>query len=133
VILFHIELRQNHGENKWNWWVIREDTVSDVDSVVQEGEESKLRVADICAYAVREQAMREAAAERFEREAMLDYQQRVVDEKKELDDKIQRLDEFLAGNTYKTLSEGERQRLARQLAAMSDYSQVLFERIAAFT
>lgn len=57
---------------------------------------------------------------------------RVIEEKKDLDEKIEKLDAFIHGDTYPTLEEVERMRLMRQFCHMKDYSNVLGERIAAF-
>lgn len=60
------------------------------------------------------------------------YQQRVVDEKKELDARRERLQhfylsaEFAKLNSYNALLQG------RQLEVMRQYSEILGERIAAF-
>lgn len=63
---------------------------------------------------------------------MQPHQERVVTEKRELDAKIEKLDAFLHGDIYPTLSPEERSRLTRQHCHMKDYSNVLGERIAAF-
>lgn len=63
---------------------------------------------------------------------MQEFQQRVVDEKTELDDKIYRLAPFVQGEKFKTLPPEEQERMNRQWALMANYSQVLGERIAAF-
>lgn len=63
---------------------------------------------------------------------MQPHQQRVVDEKTALDDKISRLTPFVQGEKFKTLPEDEQERMNRQCALMADYSRVLGERIAAF-
>lgn len=60
------------------------------------------------------------------------HQQRVVDEKTELDDKISRLRPFLASDKFTSLPEDEQDRMDRQLSIMVEYSEVLGERIAAF-
>jgi hypothetical protein len=64
---------------------------------------------------------------------MQPHQERVVVEKKELDEKITKLDAFLHGSLYTRLAEDERMRLGRQFCHMKDYSNVLGERIAAFS
>ena len=64
---------------------------------------------------------------------MKEFQQRVVDEKLELDGKITRLKPFLDGDTFQTLPKEEQYRLMRQLSLMAQYSEVLGERITAFT
>ena len=63
---------------------------------------------------------------------MQDWQQRVVDEKKELDNKIGRLTQFTQTQEFQSLPLPETDRLVRQLNAMEDYSEILGERIAAF-
>lgn len=61
------------------------------------------------------------------------FQQRVVDEKKELDVKIDNLKKFIAESpTFKTLPVEEQARMQSQYYAMTRYSDVLGERIAAF-
>lgn len=62
----------------------------------------------------------------------LSYQQRVVLEKKELDDKIARLEAFIGLDKFSTLNDDERGRMHGQLYAMKTYSETLGERIAAF-
>jgi hypothetical protein len=64
---------------------------------------------------------------------MQPHQERVVAEKSELDDRRARLTTFIGGETYKTLDQPEQSRLNRQLEAMTLYSNILAERIAAFT
>lgn len=64
---------------------------------------------------------------------MKPHQERVVTEKTELDDKRQKLTAFIGTNeTYRTLDKMEQSRLNRQLEAMTLYSNILGERIAAF-
>ena len=61
------------------------------------------------------------------------HQQRVLDEKQDLDLRIARLDEFMRRNpTFTTLDAPERDRLEIQLDMMRDYSGILGERIANF-
>ena len=62
------------------------------------------------------------------------YQERVVEEKKELDIKLAALKEFtLFRVTFQKLSSEEQERLCRQQNAMEDYSEILGERIVNFT
>ena len=68
----------------------------------------------------------------FKGQAMPPYQQRVVDERNALDEKITALRKFIASDMFKTVAEAERLRLGRQLVAMASYSEVLNERIMAF-
>jgi hypothetical protein len=66
-------------------------------------------------------------------EAVLEpWQQRVVTEKAELNEKIGNLAAFLASETFGELDEAERARLTRQLELMTQYRSVLTERIAAW-
>jgi len=64
---------------------------------------------------------------------MKDFQQRVVNECNELDERLEKLLIFLDGDLFKSLPSEEHLRLRRQCAAMKDYSQVLKERIVAFS
>lgn len=64
---------------------------------------------------------------------MLPHQQRVVDEKTELDKKLANLQAFIGSSqVFKDLPEVERYRLIRQEIYMNSYSKVLGERIADF-
>ena len=61
------------------------------------------------------------------------HQQRVVDEKTELDEKLNKLHSFIQESPiFATLSDAEQHRLRRQDLIMAEYSQILSERIAAF-
>lgn len=57
----------------------------------------------------------------------------MVDEKTELDVKIEALHRFMMGSQYDKLSELKRDQLVRQHIAMSQYSGILRERINGFT
>lgn len=61
-----------------------------------------------------------------------DWQQRVVDEKAALDQKLEALCLFSYGRTFETLPLMERERLNMQRHLMTCYSAVLGARIAAF-
>jgi hypothetical protein len=64
---------------------------------------------------------------------MLPHQKRVVQEKAELDEKVAKLDAFIAeSETFKGLPADEKKRLLRQLVYMESYSAILAQRIAAF-
>lgn len=66
---------------------------------------------------------------------MKPHQQRVIDEKTELDAKRIKLEGFInegVGAIFVTLPVEEQDRLNRQLTSMNDYSLILGERIAAF-
>ncbi len=64
------------------------------------------------------------------------HQQRVVEEKKELDEKLDRLYAFVNAENqtaiFKMLPVRERNRLHRQCAIMEEYSNILGSRIADF-
>ena len=61
------------------------------------------------------------------------HQQRVLDEKSELDERLSKLDAFILDNPlFLQLSGSEQERLARQSKAMAIYSGILGERIAHF-
>jgi hypothetical protein len=64
---------------------------------------------------------------------MKPHQQRVVDEKAELDSKLAKLMDFYNSPIYGSLDEAERVRLSKQGQLMAKYSDILGERIAAFT
>ena len=63
---------------------------------------------------------------------MEDFQTRVVEEKKELDDKIEKLSTFLQTDMFGSLPDVEQARMTRQKRAMKEYSKVLGERITSF-
>lgn len=60
------------------------------------------------------------------------HQERVVQEKAELDDKLAKLDSFGRTPVFASLPAAEQGRLNRQYSLMEQYSAVLGERIAAF-
>jgi hypothetical protein len=64
---------------------------------------------------------------------MQPFQERVIEEKRELDEKIAKLDLFWKGDVFLTLPSAEQVLLRRQLVAMEDYSAMLGERITAFS
>ena len=63
---------------------------------------------------------------------MRPYQERVVQEKTELDSKLSKLVEFIDGPNFGAISTPERRRMLRQEDAMRIYSSILEERIRAF-
>lgn len=63
---------------------------------------------------------------------MKPYQERVVEEKRELDEKLAKLDAFGRTEQFTSLSADEQGRMNRQHSIMEDYSKVLGERIEAF-
>lgn len=60
------------------------------------------------------------------------YQQRVVEEKIELDDRLERLAAFLLTPTFAGLPTDERISMIRQQGVMREYSRILTERISRF-
>lgn len=60
------------------------------------------------------------------------HQQRVVDEKLELDEKIMKLANFKQIETFAKLPQEDRDLLHWQLVAMEEYSDLLGKRIARF-
>lgn len=62
------------------------------------------------------------------------HQQRVIDEKAELDVKLAALGEFISKSPiFAALHDEERARLVCQEEVMKDYSSILGERISAFS
>ncbi len=61
-----------------------------------------------------------------------EYQARVKEEKKELDQKIVRLVDFMTTDKFLDLPKDERQRLRKQNLIMAKYSEILEERILHF-
>lgn len=61
------------------------------------------------------------------------YQERVVEEKRALDEKLAKLEKFLFHNPgVLDVPKEEHLRMAKQYCHMMDYSNILAERIAAF-
>jgi len=63
---------------------------------------------------------------------MLPHQQRVVDEKAELDTRLSKLTDFMETAKFDGLGERDRLLMVRQKSCMLDYSRVLGERIDTF-
>jgi hypothetical protein len=63
---------------------------------------------------------------------MKPHEERVVDEKKELDEKLRKLAIFINGDTFKTLPIREGELLLDQEVCMRRYSDILGERITHF-
>ena len=63
---------------------------------------------------------------------MAPHEQRVCDEKSQVDDRLQKLVSFLGGGLFQGLPHEEKLRLHRQRKIMELYQDVLCERIAAF-
>ncbi len=60
------------------------------------------------------------------------FQERVIEEEKELAGKIRRLDSFVESGTFEAIHGEEQDRMLRQLRAMRIYCGVLGERIYHF-
>lgn len=63
---------------------------------------------------------------------LLPHQQRVVEEKSDLDEKFARLCLFCGTPAFEALDQAEQGRLRKQAAIMEEYSSILGDRIAAF-
>jgi hypothetical protein len=63
---------------------------------------------------------------------MQPHQQRVVDEKIALDEKLNKLKEFLVSNIFDGLTMQEQNLLQTQSGYMQSYSNILAERISLF-
>jgi hypothetical protein len=61
---------------------------------------------------------------------MKDFQQRVIDEKKDLDEKMWKLHLFIQSSEVAKVDQDEFRRLTTQHSIMMEYSRVLGERIA---
>jgi hypothetical protein len=66
------------------------------------------------------------------KEELEPHQERVVEEKQQLDEKIAKLAAFIGGTMFASLDDAERSRLSIQLQHMNGYSEILGQRIAAF-
>jgi hypothetical protein len=64
--------------------------------------------------------------------ALQPHQERVVTERAELAEKINKLEKFLDGAVFVSLESEERVRLAKQFAIMKAYLEILDQRITAF-
>lgn len=60
------------------------------------------------------------------------HQQRVIDEKADLDGKRDRLAVFFLGPVFAKLDNAEQERLGKQYLVLTEYSDILSQRIAAF-
>lgn len=63
---------------------------------------------------------------------MQPHQERVIAEKKELDERGDKLEQFILSDKFNSLPKAEQERMHWQLDVMGQYSEVLGERIAAF-
>lgn len=60
------------------------------------------------------------------------HQQRVIDEQKELQARLEKLDVFIDGEVFKTLDTIDQRLLNNQREHMANYNETLFERIERF-
>jgi hypothetical protein len=60
------------------------------------------------------------------------HQQRVVDEKADLDERLSKLCAFHGTSIFNGLDSAEQERLIKQADIMAEYSCILGDRIAAF-
>ena len=60
------------------------------------------------------------------------HKERVLTEKAELDEKLEKLRAFFSNPLFEGLPDAEKERLQRQQKIMTDYSDVLGERITEF-
>ena len=63
---------------------------------------------------------------------MAPHQERVIEEKRELDEKLEKLGAFLLGAKFNDLDTEDRALLFHQHRAMKTYSHILADRIARF-
>ena len=60
------------------------------------------------------------------------YQERVVDEKQELDERIEKLRVFFSTDTFQALADRDKYLLVQQSGVMTTLSRILGDRIARF-
>lgn len=60
------------------------------------------------------------------------HQYRMLTERDDLADKVEKLDIFTGGEKFRSLDQDEQMRMVRQLNCMKGYLQALNERIEAF-
>jgi hypothetical protein len=63
---------------------------------------------------------------------MREFQERVVDERHDLSEKIKKLTTFFGTRMFESLDPAERERMERQVGHMEAYRDVLTERINHF-
>lgn len=82
--------------------------------------------------AAKKQALKQVRDQVCEKAGMPPHQRRVLNEKYDLDDKINKLQTFIKGEAFIRLPEAEADRLLRQASYMISYAEVLSERVDAF-
>lgn len=60
------------------------------------------------------------------------HQERVIEEKRELDERIEKLGNFFESKPFQSVGAEERGRMGRQFMIMKELSSVLGDRIRAF-
>jgi hypothetical protein len=60
------------------------------------------------------------------------FRQRVIQERDELVNRRDKIEEFLQGSVFETLDAAEQKRMIIQYGLMNGYADILNERIAAF-
>ena len=60
------------------------------------------------------------------------YQERVIKEKEELDEKVSKLQAFVGSERFNSVESDEANRMRNQLSVMIDYSTILGDRISNF-
>lgn len=60
------------------------------------------------------------------------YQGRVIEERKQLDERLKKLETFIAQDVFQHIDPDEQNRLKRQLEVMTEYRNILDRRIEAF-
>lgn len=61
---------------------------------------------------------------------MMGFEQRLANEQQELKDKLEKLDMFLSSAKFESLPVEEQNRLLKQSRVMSQYRDILLERLA---
>jgi len=65
---------------------------------------------------------------------MKDYQNRIIEEKSELDEKAKKLSDFIGNNPlFDNIAPEEQELMKEQCETMWEYSEILGKRIAGFT
>ncbi len=93
----------------------------------------QLKAPPIDSESVEESARNKELEDLMVESATEPHQQRVIDEKRDLDDRALKLGNFIGLNPiYKTLDVSEQDRMMKQYEIMCKYSAILGDRIAAF-
>lgn len=60
---------------------------------------------------------------------MSDFKQRLIDEKQQLDERVEKLESFVASENFQKVEPVQMSLLKAQLLSMKTYSQILAERL----